>query len=76
MDFHAEPPGPPDLIACPEASCLAPAQVVDRFSLWSTDGPVDHAKTMCLSGHGFTPMVDMLAAWPVAAPTRALGTGG
>jgi hypothetical protein len=31
---------------------------------------------MCLSGHGFTPMVDMLAAWPVAAPTRALGTGG
>jgi hypothetical protein len=66
----------PEIIACPGPGCLAPAEVVDRFTLPSTDGPVDHIKTMCLAGHGFTPPLDTLAIWPVARVPRALGTGG
>jgi hypothetical protein len=76
MDLESSATSPPELIACPQPDCLAPAQVVDRFTLASTDGPVDHVKTMCLAGHGFTPTADMLAGWPVAEAPRALGTGG
>jgi hypothetical protein len=41
-----------DLVGCPE--CAAPAEVVDRFDLPSTDGPVEHVKVQCLNRHGFT----------------------
>ena len=41
-----------DLVVCPE--CAAPAQVVDRFDLAGTDGPVEHVKVQCLSRHWFT----------------------
>jgi len=66
----------PEIIACPEPSCLAPAEVVDRFVLASTDGPVEHVKTWCLAGHGFTAQVGSLAAWPVGRARRSLGTSG
>ena len=38
---------------CPE--CDLPAQIVDRFTLVSTSGPVEHVKIVCLGGHWFTP---------------------
>ena len=38
---------------CPE--CELPAEVIDRFSLYSTDGPIDHVKIACLRRHVFTP---------------------
>ena len=40
-----------DLVVCPE--CAAPAEVVDRFALPSTDGPVEHVKVACLMQHRF-----------------------
>ena len=40
-----------DLVVCPE--CAAPAEVVDRFALPSTEGPVEHVKVQCLSRHWF-----------------------
>ena len=40
-----------DLVVCPE--CSAPAEVVDRFVLPSTDGPVEHVKVVCLVRHWF-----------------------
>jgi hypothetical protein len=40
-----------DLVVCPE--CAAPAEVVDRFALPSTDGPVEHVKVACLMRHWF-----------------------
>jgi hypothetical protein len=66
----------PDLLGCPEPTCQAPATVLDRFVLWSTSGPVEHAKTSCLAGHGFTPTTDTLAGWPVMDARPALGATG
>jgi hypothetical protein len=46
--------------ACPEPTCQAPARIVDRWTWGSSDGPVEHVKTMCERGHWFTPMADSL----------------
>ena len=41
-----------ELVTCPE--CGDPAEVVERFVLDSTDGPVEFARVACLSRHWFT----------------------
>ncbi len=41
------------LATCPEPTCGAPAEVTDRFTLQSTDGPIEHAKTYCARRHIF-----------------------
>jgi hypothetical protein len=41
-----------ELTSCPD--CGRPAEVIDRFSLSSTDGPIEHVKTRCITGHWFT----------------------
>jgi hypothetical protein len=51
---------PPEILACPEPACQAPAAVVGRFVLASTSGPVEHLKTGCLDGHWLTPPADTL----------------
>jgi hypothetical protein len=48
------------LIFCPE--CDVPAEVTDRFSLPSTEGPVDHVALACAAGHHFRMPSDMLPA--------------
>jgi hypothetical protein len=40
-----------DTTSCPE--CGAPAEVLDRHVLESTDGPVEHARVVCLDRHRF-----------------------
>jgi hypothetical protein len=57
----------PDLIACPDPTCRAPARIVDRWTFGSTDGPVAHVKTRCERGHWFTPTVDSLRPAPTTA---------
>jgi hypothetical protein len=59
----------PDMIACPDPTCRAPARIVDRWTWGSTSGPVEHVKTSCERGHWFTPTVDLLDPRP--APTAA-----
>jgi hypothetical protein len=59
----------PDLIACPNPACRAPARIVDRWTWGSSDGPVEHVKTGCERGHWFTPAVDSLDLQ--AAATKA-----
>jgi len=54
----------PDVIACPDPACRAPARIVDRWTFGSTSGPVEHVKTGCERGHWFTPMVDSLHLQP------------
>jgi hypothetical protein len=40
-----------ELIVCPH--CGAAAEVVDRFVLQSTNGPVEHVKVRCVTGPWF-----------------------
>ena len=54
-------------IACPDPTCRAAAWIVDRWTWWSSDGPVEHVKTGCERGHWFTPMVESLNLQPVPA---------
>ena len=61
----------PDLIACPDPTCTAPATIVARWTLRSTNGPLDHVKTVCARGHWFTPTLDALATQPAAPPLVA-----
>jgi hypothetical protein len=42
-----------DLTYCPEPTCDAPAEVIDRFVLSSTDGGIEHVKVRCLHRHWF-----------------------
>lgn len=48
-----------ELVACP--TCAAPAEVVERFVLDSTDGPIEHAIVQCAERHRFTVLVERLA---------------
>jgi hypothetical protein len=47
-----------DLVGCP--ACGAPAEVVDRYVLESTDGPIEHATVACAARHRFTVLVERL----------------
>jgi hypothetical protein len=40
-----------ELTFCPE--CGRPAEILDRFELPSTDGPVEHIKLRCVTGRWF-----------------------
>ena len=39
-------------VSCPQ--CGRAAQIYDRFTLGSTSGVIEHAKTRCPEGHWFT----------------------
>jgi hypothetical protein len=43
-------------------SRAAPAEIVERFALPSTDGPVEHRTTVCVRGHVRTPLADIRPA--------------
>jgi hypothetical protein len=47
-----------DLVGCP--ACAAPAEVVERYVLASTDGPIEHATVLCAVRHRFTVLVERL----------------
>jgi uncharacterized protein YbaR (Trm112 family) len=57
-----------DLVACP--ACAAPAEVVERYVLDSTDGPIEHATVRCSERHRFTVLVERLVT-PRAAERGA-----
>jgi hypothetical protein len=54
------------LTSCPD--CHAPAEITERFTLASTDGPVAHVAVSCLSGHHYRMPADKL---PGASTRRA-----
>jgi hypothetical protein len=60
------------LIGCPE--CTAPAEITDRFTLPSTDGPIPHGVVVCCAGHSFRMPLDRLPLGEAVLdeePTRA-----
>ena len=70
-DRSAESLGELDLVVCPE--CAAPAEVMDRYVLPSTDGPVEHVKVQCLGRHWF--VLPAAALPPVRTVSVEAGTG-
>jgi hypothetical protein len=48
------------LIPCPD--CGLPAEVIERFTLASTAGPVEHVGLSCIAGHAFRLATDRLPA--------------
>jgi hypothetical protein len=52
-------------VSCPD--CTAPAEIIERFSLASTAGRVDHVVLFCVGGHHFRMAADMLPALAAAA---------
>jgi hypothetical protein len=60
-----------EIVDCPE--CTAPAEVVGRFVLESTDGPIEHAIVLCLQRHRFTMLVERLMNPPSAMPETVNG---
>lgn len=49
-----------EITSCPDDACRAPAEVVDRWTWASTDGPLEHVRTLCARGHGYTTPVEPL----------------
>jgi hypothetical protein len=60
----------PDTIPCPQFG--APVPITERFWLDSTDGPVEHLKTGCVSKHWLTPRAETLQPPQIATPDRDL----
>ena len=40
-------------VTCPDPACQAPAEILDRYRLGSTDGPMEHVRTFCVRRHTF-----------------------
>ena len=54
------------LTSCPD--CHAPAEITDRFTQASTDGPVAHVAVFCLAGHHYRMPADKLPGPDNPAP--------
>jgi hypothetical protein len=49
--------------------CGLPAEVTARYTVRSTDGPLESVKIRCLSGHWFNGPIEFLT-WPAKAGTE------
>ena len=63
-----------DLIICPDPACEAIAELVDRGTARSTDGPVEIVRTLCLHRHTFVLPLSRLGSWgPTGLPVAGAG---
>ena len=53
--------------------CGLPAEIEGRYTMWSTDGPVESARIRCPRGHRFNGPVESLALPPGPCPDAADG---
>jgi hypothetical protein len=58
------------LVSCPE--CHVPAEITERFTLPSTDGPVDHVVVCCAAGHHFRMPSELLEVTELLDVTEPL----
>ena len=56
------------ITSCP--GCGAPAEITERFTLASTDGPVAHVAVCCTGGHHYRMPADRLPADDSRLPGR------
>jgi hypothetical protein len=54
------------MTSCP--GCGAPAEITERFTLASTDGPVAHVAVCCTGGHHYRMAADRLPADDAGLP--------
>jgi len=54
------------ITSCP--GCGAPAEITERFTLASTDGPIAHVAVYCAGGHHYRMAADRLPAEPSRPP--------
>jgi hypothetical protein len=54
--------------------CGLPAEVEYRYTMGSTDGPLESAKIRCPRNHGFNGPIEFLT-WPKPARVSRLGAG-
>lgn len=48
------PDGPPPIFCwCSDPDCNAVAEIIDRWQVPSTDGPIEHVHVLCCAGHPF-----------------------
>jgi hypothetical protein len=70
----------PDVIPCPQFG--VPAEVIQRFWLDPTDGPIQHFQTICLSKHWLMPRAETVhqqgpaTRSPRGGAAELLGPGG
>jgi hypothetical protein len=57
-----------DLTTCPECGLIA--EVLDRFVLEGTQGPVEHARIRCIAGHWFLLRSASLTSPPLPRSAR------
>jgi hypothetical protein len=57
-----------DLTTCPD--CASIAEVLERFVLEGTDGPVEHARIRCIAGHWFVMRAASLMSPPLPRSAR------
>ena len=74
-------PTPPR--SCPAcATCSAPTPSCcaawrrTRTRRPGSSGPVEHVRTWCLNGHGYTQRLDVVTGWPMERARRPLSAGG
>ena len=60
-----------DLTACPAPGCSSTAQIYDRSTMESTDGPVEHVRVRCLNRHHFLMPAAMLTSPHLAGDAQA-----
>ena len=63
------------LVPCPDPACGALAEISDRVAVGSTDGPIEHVRTLCLEGHHFF-LPGSRVDHPPPPPTHRTGTFG
>jgi len=59
-----------DLTICPEPTCEAIAEVVDRVVFESTDGPLEMLRTHCLFRHIFLLPAERVRSEARVSPRR------
>ena len=57
-----------DLTTCPD--CASIAEVLERFVLEGTGGPVEHARIRCIAGHWFLVRSASLMSPPLPRSAR------
>jgi hypothetical protein len=61
-------------VSCPDPACHAPAEILDRYPLGSTDGLWEHVRTYCVRRHVYVLPTERVPGVGFREPTPERGT--